>query len=166
MKQFERILRQVSSARISNCYFWRFRLERLSQRLLPVIECEFGTMVKVLFRRPRGIILDMDGTTIPRTYFAQKLLPFIKDNIKPFLMKHRRDPLVNSLIDELRSELVNDDNAPVIPDSNGSNDEQVFRAVLAGVTYIIHERKKSNVFLSFNVLVTLDGYKSKQLEGE
>lgn len=110
--------------------------------------------------------MDMDGTTVPITFLSKTLIPFIKDNIKPFLIKHRSDPLVKSLINELRIELAADDNAPSIPQSTGDNEEAVLRAVVAGVTYIIHERKKSSVFLSFNILITLDGYNSKKLTGE
>lgn len=123
-------------------------------------------MAKVLMRKPTAIILDMDGTTIPITYFPQKLLPFIKDNVKPFLIRHRADALVQSLVDELRGELLNDRNAPKIPEKNGDNDDLVFRSVVEGVRYIIDGHKRSNVFLAFNILITMDGYRMGRLEGE
>lgn len=127
-------------------------------------------MTKVTVPKPKAIVLDMDGTTIPFSYFAQKVLPYIKESIKPFIIKNRDDKLIRELIDDLREELKNDDNAPTIPragDGNNNNsDEQVFRAVVAGVTYIIHERVRSGVFLNFLTLISLDGYQNGHLKGK
>jgi enolase-phosphatase E1 len=53
---------------------------------------------------PRVILLDIEGTTTPPEYVRQVVYPFIRENLRDFLLRHEEDPTIDADIEALRKQ--------------------------------------------------------------
>ncbi|MGH9702924.1 MAG: acireductone synthase [Candidatus Acidiferrales bacterium] len=53
---------------------------------------------------PRIILLDIEGTTTPPEYVQKVVYPFIRENLRNFLLRHEEDPTIVADIEALRKQ--------------------------------------------------------------
>ena len=120
-------------------------------------------MVKV--PKPKLIVLKIDGTTTPREFILDVMLPYAQNNMSEYLQEHWADDDVMKLISYLRQESDLDSNAPSIKNQR-ENDGRLLRETLEYLKYLMKGRKSTIGLQLFYLLIWGDGYDRGQLRSQ
>ncbi len=105
---------------------------------------------------PRGLLLDIEGTTTPIEFVHRVLFPYARQRAATFLQSHRREPSVQAVVEmlwvDLRAEL-----SAMAADEN---------ELLAYIDQAMREDRKTTALKMLQGLIWQEGYRSGELHGE
>jgi enolase-phosphatase E1 len=113
---------------------------------------------------PRVILLDIEGTTTPPEYVQQVVYPFIRENLRDFLLGHEEDPTIDADIEALRrqhmSELHGD------PDLPGWNRDMPINSSINYVAWLMDRESRSPALKALQGRILVEAYVDGRLRGE
>ena len=125
-------------------------------------------MVVTKIRRPKAIVLDVEGTTSPSSFYRTTLRPFINRYLQKYLKDNYDSQVVKDLINRIRADTEKqiENRVPVtaIP-AEGSDKTDIIKAIDNTVKNELDETKTRAVF-SLCVLLWSEGYYSGELKGD
>lgn len=125
-------------------------------------------MVVTKIRRPKAIVLDVEGTTTPSSFYGTTLRPFIKRYLQKYLRDNYDSQVVKDLINRIRADnrkqIENRVPVTAIP-AEGSDMTDIIKAIDNTVKNELDETKTRAVF-SLCVLLWSEGYYSGELKGD
>jgi enolase-phosphatase E1 len=115
----------------------------------------------------RVILLDIEGTTTPVDFVYKTLFPFASRKLESFLREHAREPEIQTLIDDLRSQHKLDTKDGLQPPDwrNDSEEERLHSCVAYG-QWLIAKDSKCTPLKSLQGKIWQQGYESGELRGE
>lgn len=115
-----------------------------------------GAMVKM--RRPRAIILDIEGTTTSASYYPSAVAPYIRNNTEIYLRTHWNEEHVQSIVRDLRLGAEQSDKVPKILDkSQGATLGEIQRSCLNHIEFLYRTGTTTIALLYFQMYIWLDG---------
>ena len=125
-------------------------------------------MVVTKIRRPKAIVLDVEGTTAPSSFYRTTLRPYINRYLQKYLRDNYDSQVVKDLINRIRADTKKqiENRVPVtaIP-AEGSDKTDIIKAIDNTVKNELDETKTRAVF-SLCVLLWSEGYYSGELKGD
>ncbi|RWS04270.1 enolase-phosphatase E1-like protein [Dinothrombium tinctorium] len=122
-------------------------------------------MVKI--KRPKAIILDIEGTTTSAKFVAEKLFPYIRSHLKQYLRSAWHTEELAVTITRLREQQQRDTAAgfrpPEILESGSA--EQMIQSVVNNVLWQMDNKKKNTALKQVQILVWVYGYEQEHLKG-
>lgn len=74
-------------------------------------------MLKI--KKPRAIILDIEGTTTSSSYYPSAVAPYIRNNTESYLKQHWNEEHVQAIVNDLRQQALLSPDMPKILDQTG-----------------------------------------------
>jgi 2,3-diketo-5-methylthio-1-phosphopentane phosphatase len=139
----------------------------MAPNLLPVIEVA----------KPKAVLLDMDGTCGPLSYFPSVMAPYLPTHVRQCVAEGLRDKskVMMDIIKRLRIEYqrkipadLHPDHRTEIPEYTGGaeNCNAILTAVFANFMSQVEEQKKSATITALCWLVWTDGFRKGELHGD
>ena len=124
--------------------------------------------MEVRLRKPKAIVMDIEGTTTSITFVSELLIPFIRKHLKRYLTENWGKNELMVTIDRLRSEAQAEHcKGSKVPTIHEDDDpEQVIKSVIANVLWQMDEKKKSTALQELQLLVWVFGYEQKLIQGQ
>lgn len=121
--------------------------------------------------KPKYILLDIDGTCAPLSFFPNTMAPFLPNNLRQCIAQNFDEPAVQDCIERLRVEyerkIPPDLECRIrIPVSTGDNKSEILKAVYTNFIAQTDEGKKSDTTMALAWYVWMDGCRKKVLKGE
>lgn len=121
--------------------------------------------------KPKTILLDIDGTCMPISYFPNQMCPYLPNKLRPYVASHMDTEVMGDIIKRLRVEyrrkIPKDLEYRVeVADYDGKNGPKVMQDIYTCYMAQTDEGKKSETVLALAWLVWLDGFRQKDLKGE
>lgn len=112
----------------------------------------------IRIKRPKAIILDIEGTTTSSTYYPSAVAPYIRNNIENYLKAHWNEEHVQSIVGDLRLQQAENPETPKILDlSQGAKLYEVQKSFLNHIEYLFRNNITSIALLYFQMYIWLDG---------
>lgn len=108
-------------------------------------------------RRPKAIILDIEGTTTSSTYYPSSVAPYIRNNTENYLKSHWNEEHVQSIIRDLRQQALQDPKIPQILDIRQASVGEVQKSALHHIEHLYRSSTTTIALLYFQMYVWLDG---------
>ncbi|XP_074600201.1 enolase-phosphatase E1-like [Brevipalpus obovatus] len=122
----------------------------------------------VRMRKPKAIILDIEGTTTSVRFVAEVLFPYIRTHLKKFLNERWGQPELMLTIDRLRMQARIDHEKGVrVPSvlDDRADQELIKRSVIANVLWQMDEKKNNAALKQIQILVWVFGYEKANIKG-
>ena len=121
--------------------------------------------------KPKVILLDIDGTCGPLSFFPNTMQPYLPNNLRQYIGKNFKSPVLQDIMHRLRLEYKRQipkdlDHRVDIPVHKNGNEGEILNAVFTSFIAQTDEGKKSETILALAWLVWLDGFRSGALKGE
>lgn len=121
--------------------------------------------------KPKYIILDIDGTCAPISYFPNTMMPFLTNHARSYIGDNWDDPALKDCIERLRIEYERKippdlESRIRIPVFTGDNKVEILKAVYTSFVAQTDEGKKSATTMALAWLIWMDGCRNDQLKGE
>lgn len=108
-------------------------------------------------RKPRAIILDIEGTTTSSSYYPSSVAPYIRNNTENYLKSHWNEEHVQSIIRDLRQQAMQDPKIPQILDLRQASVGEVQRSALQHIEHLYRSSTTTIALLYFQMYIWLDG---------
>lgn len=110
-------------------------------------------------KRPKVIILDIEGTTTSSSYYPKAVAPYIRNNTETYLKAHWNEEHVQSIVRDLRQQAKQskDPEAPKILDLRNNTVAEVQRSTLNHIEYLFRNGITTIALLYFQMYIWLDG---------
>ncbi|KAG8454346.1 hypothetical protein GDO86_000833 [Hymenochirus boettgeri] len=116
-----------------------------------------------------NILVDIEGTTTPITFVKDVLFPFIKDNIKKYLIEHWKENEFQEDVAQLRKQAEKDSHLHgfvPIPSHVSENDtEKVIQAVVENVQWQMSSDRKTTALKQLQGHMWRSAYATGQIKG-
>lgn len=112
-------------------------------------------MIKI--RRPRAIILDIEGTTTSVKYYPSSVAPYIRNNTENYLKSHWKEEHVQAIIKDLRTQALQHPEMPKIHESKCSSASEVQKSALNHIEHLYRHNITTIALLYFQMYIWLDG---------
>lgn len=126
--------------------------------------------MSVRVRKPKAIIMDIEGTTTSSTFVSDSLFPFIRRYLKQYLVENWNKNELMLTIEKLRNnskvERSQGSKVPLIFEEDKAEPEQIIKSVITNVLWQIDEKKRSTALQEIQLLVWVYGYEQGLLEGQ
>lgn len=111
---------------------------------------------------PRGILLDIEGTTTPITFISKTLFPYSQRRARNFILSHLQDEEIQSALRQLQYENARDRaaGAPAIEDGSRDTIEETVRYYL----WLIDVDRKSTPLKAIQGRIWEEGYARGELQ--
>lgn len=112
----------------------------------------------IRIKKPRAIVLDIEGTTTSATYYPSAVAPYIRNNIENYLKAHWSEEHVQSIVKDLRIQAAQNAEMPKILDkSQGATIYEVQKSCLNHIEYLFRNNITTIALLYFQMYIWLDG---------
>ena len=108
-------------------------------------------------KRPKAIILDIEGTTTSSTYYPSSVAPYIRNNTENYLKSHWNDEHVQSIVKDLRQQAALNPDMPKILDKGQGTLFEIQRSVLNHIEFLFRTSTTTIALLYFQMYIWLDG---------
>lgn len=108
-------------------------------------------------KRPRAIILDIEGTTTSSSYYPSSVAPYIRNNTENYLKSHWNEEHVQSIVRDLRQQAMQDPKIPQILDIRQASVGEVQRSALHHIEHLYRSNTTTIALLYFQMYIWLDG---------
>lgn len=109
-------------------------------------------------RRPRAIILDIEGTTTSASYYPSAVAPYIRNNTENYLKSHWNEEHVQSIVRDLRHHAQQNPEMPKILEAKqGVTIGEVQRSALRHIEFLFRTNTTTIALLYFQMYIWLDG---------
>ena len=114
------------------------------------------------------ILLDIEGTTCPVSFVTETLFPYAKSELKSFLDRHKKDPLINQLIDNADNEWIHDNSEDSTRLRHQSEKRQQTKhlKIEAYLQLLIKTDKKSTTLKDIQGKIWKEGYATGRISSE
>jgi enolase-phosphatase E1 len=113
-------------------------------------------MIRV--KRPKAIILDIEGTTTSANYYPSAVAPYIRNNIENYLKAHWNEEHVQSIVRDLRVQAAQNPEMPKILDkSQGATLYDIQKSCLNHIEFLFRNNITTIALLYFQMYIWLDG---------
>jgi len=114
----------------------------------------------------RVILLDIEGTTTPVEFVYQTLFPYASRKLEPFLRDHARDPEIQSLIQDLRTQHAADGRSGLQPPGWMDDPEEArLRSTVAYGQWLIVRDSKCAPLKTLQGRIWQEGFTNGELRG-
>lgn len=122
----------------------------------PLTAAKPRDMIKI--RRPKAIILDIEGTTTSASYYPSAVAPYIRNNTENYLKTHWNEEHVQSIVRDLRHQASQSEDMPKILDkSQGATLGDIQKSCLNHIEFLYRTNTTTIALLYFQMYVWLDG---------
>jgi len=111
----------------------------------------------IRMKRPKAIILDIEGTTTSSSYYPSAVAPYIRNNTENYLKTHWNDEHVQSIVKDLRQQALANPDMPKILDPRQSSAGEVQRSALNHIEFLFRTNTTTIALLYFQMYIWLDG---------
>lgn len=108
-------------------------------------------------KRPKAIILDIEGTTTSASYYPSAVAPYIRNNTDAYLKAHWNEEHVQSIVKDLRQQASLSLDMPKILDVRQQNLFDAQKSVLNHIDYLFRTNTTTIALLYFQMYIWLDG---------
>lgn len=108
-------------------------------------------------KKPKAIILDIEGTTTSIRYYPSLVGPYIRSNTDSYLKAHWNEEHVQAIIKDLRMHALPHPEKPKILDSKQATVEEVQKSAINHIEYLYKNNETTLALLYFQMYVWLDG---------
>lgn len=108
-------------------------------------------------KRPKAIILDIEGTTTSSSYYPSSVAPYIRNNTENYLKIHWNEEHVQSIVRDLRQQALQNPDMPKILSSSQGSVAEVQRSTLNHIEFLYRTSTTTIALLYFQMYVWLDG---------
>ena len=117
------------------------------------------------------ILLDIDGTCMPISYFPHIMQPYLPNNIRQYVAANLETDIMKDILMRLRIEYKRQipkdlDHRVLVPEFDGKNGAKVVMDVFTNFMAQTDEGKKSETIMALAWLVWLDGFRKGSLASE
>lgn len=112
-------------------------------------------MIKV--RRPKAIILDIEGTTTSVKYYPSLVAPYIRNNTENYLKAHWNEEHIQAIIKDLRQQALLHPEMPKILELKQAPVVEVQKSALNHIEFLYRHSTTTIALLYFQMYVWLDG---------
>jgi enolase-phosphatase E1 len=124
----------------------------------------------IVIKKPKVVILDIEGTAAPHDFFEKSLLPYLQSNLANYISENYTSEVIKDSVSRLSHKVDRESaigfNVTKIPTQNNSNGQNVSQAVADNILRMLYDNPKmSKVVVSICLLVWADGFKSGSLKG-
>ena len=120
-------------------------------------------MPVLVVKEPKVIIMDMLGTAVKLGFIEKILLPFVKTNVKEYVVEKWSDKKFRKDCDKLRKESAKPDNTVKIAALDAPVAEQQ-ESISNFVLSSMEMKKESSALQNFRFNMWFDGYKKKKVK--
>lgn len=108
-------------------------------------------------KRPKAIILDIEGTTTSSSYYPSAVAPYIRNNTENYLKAHWNEEHIQSIVKDLRQQALHNQNMPKILEPTKASVAEVQQSALNHIDYLFRNNTTTIALLYFQMYVWLDG---------
>lgn len=108
-------------------------------------------------KRPKAIVLDIEGTTTSSSYYPSAVAPYIRNNTENYLKTHWNEEHVQSIVRDLRIQALHNPDMPKILEPKQGTLTEVQRSALHHIEYLFRTGTTTIALLYFQMYVWLDG---------
>lgn len=123
----------------------------------------------VRIRKPRAILVDLEGTSSPKSFFKGTLLPYVKSKMEKYLDREWQTPEIITAIKDLRADsrtrLETDRDSPEVA-SRGEDPDTILRSVVRYMNYSLNDSYFSDTILLIIFHLWVYGYERKELKSD
>jgi enolase-phosphatase E1 len=114
------------------------------------------------------ILLDIEGTTCPVSFVTETLFPYAKSELKSFLDRHRKDPIINQLIDNADNEWMHDNSkdSARLRHQLEKGQQTKYLKIEAYLQLLIETDKKSTTLKDIQGKIWKEGYTTGRISSE
>ena len=114
------------------------------------------------------ILLDIEGTTCPVSFVTETLFPYTKSELKSFLDRHKKDPLINQLIDNADNEWIQDksEDSTRLRHQSEKGQQTKHLKIEAYLQLLIETDKKSTTLKDIQGKIWKEGYTTGRISSE
>jgi enolase-phosphatase E1 len=114
------------------------------------------------------ILLDIEGTTCPVSFVTETLFPYAKSELKSFLDRHKKDPLINQLIDNADNEWIHDnsEDSTRLRHQSEKGQQKKHIKIEAYLQLLIKNDKKSTTLKDIQGKIWKEGYATGRISSE
>jgi enolase-phosphatase E1 len=114
------------------------------------------------------ILLDIEGTTCPVSFVTETLFPYAKSELKSFLDRHKKDPLINQLIDNAENEWIHDnsEDSTRLRHQSEKGQQTKHLKIEAYLQLLIETDKKSTTLKDIQGKIWKEGYTTGRISSE
>lgn len=126
--------------------------------------------VTIRMRRPRAIIVDIEGTTTSVRFVAEVLFPYIKTHLKKYLTERWGQPELMLTISRLRQQAISDKKrgfkVPMILSNEDYDPELIRRSVIGNILWQMEEKRNNAALKQIQILIWVYGYEKQHIKGQ
>lgn len=111
----------------------------------------------IRIKRPKAIILDIEGTTTSSTYYPSAVAPYIRNNTENYLKAHWNEEHVQSIVRDLRLQALQNPDMPKILEPRQATVGEVQRSTLNHIDFLFRTNTTTIALLYFQMYIWLDG---------
>lgn len=112
----------------------------------------------ITLKRPRAIILDIEGTTTSASYYPSAVAPYIRNNTEMYLRNHWNEEHVQSIVKDLRQQAEQSGNMPKILDRHqGATLADIQRSCMKHIEFLYRANTTTIALLYLQMYVWLEG---------
>lgn len=115
-------------------------------------------------KRPKAIILDIEGTTTSAAYYPSAVAPYIRNNTENYLRAHWNEDHVQSIVKDLRHQAAQNAEMPKILDKTQGTLEDIQKSTLNHIEFLFRTNTTTIALLYFQMYIWLDGQMKGQLK--
>lgn len=108
-------------------------------------------------KRPKAIILDIEGTTTSTSYYPSAVAPYIRNNTENYLKSHWSEEHVQAIVRDLRIQAEKTPEMPKILDLKQATMLEVQKSALNHIEFLYRNNTTTIALLYFQMYVWLDG---------
>lgn len=112
-------------------------------------------MMKI--KRPKAIILDIEGTTTSSSYYPSAVAPYIRNNTENYLKNHWNEEHVQSIVKDLRQQAQQNPEMPKIIERNQGTLAEVQKSALNHIEFLYRTNTTTIALLYFQMYIWLEG---------
>lgn len=111
----------------------------------------------IRIKRPKAIVLDIEGTTTSSSYYPSAVAPYIRNNAETYLKTHWNEEHVQSIVRDLRLQALHNPDMPKILEPKQGTLAEVQRSTVQHIEYLFRTGTTTIALLYFQMYVWLDG---------
>lgn len=111
----------------------------------------------IRIKRPKAILLDIEGTTTSTSYYPSSVAPYIRNNTESYLREHWPEEHVQAIVRDLRAQAKQKRDMPKILDLNEGTINEVQKSVLNHIEFLYRTNTTAVALLYYQMYVWLDG---------
>lgn len=112
-------------------------------------------MIRV--RKPKAIVLDIEGTTTSARFYPSTVAPYIRNNIESYLKNHWEEDHIQAIIKDLRLQAQQHPEMPKILDSQKNSVSDVQKSALNHIEILFKTNTTTMALLYYQMYVWLEG---------